>query len=204
MLITSCSTQEFRADIESKQQRLVLSGTRAHHQNGVAERSIQTVVAWARTMMLHAILHWLERADLSLWPFDLNYAIFVWNALPNRKTHWSPNEVFGITKADHAVLSRLRVWGCSVDVLDPALQEGNKIPKWLPRARRGMFLGFSGKHSSTVGMVLNLVTGHVSPQYHVVYDEKFSTVTSTSAHEEALGGGSGTFSVDQLPVNLWV
>jgi hypothetical protein len=37
----------------------------------------------------------------------------------------------------------------------------------------------------------------VSPQYHVVYDEKFSTVTSTAAHEEALGAGLGTFSVDQ-------
>jgi hypothetical protein len=82
-------------------------------------------------------------------------------------------------------------------VLDPALQDGKKLLKWLPRAQRGMFLGFSSKQSSTVGMVLNLVTGHVSPQYHVVYNEKFSTVTSTAAHAEALNVGLGTFTVDQ-------
>jgi hypothetical protein len=109
--------------------------------------------------------------------------------------HLSPNDVFGSTKAEHAVLSRLRVWGCPL--LDPSLQDSKKIPKWLPRAHRGMFLGFSGKHSSTVGMVLNLITGHVSPQYHVMYNEKFSTVTSTAAHEEALRGELGTFYVDQ-------
>jgi hypothetical protein len=44
-------SQEFRLGIESKQQMLVLSGTGAHHQNGVAERAIRTVVAWARAMM---------------------------------------------------------------------------------------------------------------------------------------------------------
>jgi hypothetical protein len=91
-------SQEFRADVESKQQKLVLSGTGAHHQNGVSERSVRTVVTWARTMMLNAILHWSERADLSLWPFALDYAIFVWNTLPNRKTQWSPNVVFSSSR----------------------------------------------------------------------------------------------------------
>jgi hypothetical protein len=185
--------QEFRLDIESKQQRLVLSGTGAHHQNEVTERAIPAVVALARAMMLHLILHWPEQADLALWPFALDCAIFVWN-----RTHWSPNEIFGGTRADPIVLSRLRVCGCPVYVLDRALQDGKKIPQWFPRARRGMFLGFSAKHSSTVGMILNLVTGHMSPQYHVVYDEKFSTVTSTAAHAEALNRvGTGTFTVEE-------
>ena len=41
-----------------------------------------------------------------------------------------------------------------------------------------MFIGFSHEHSSTVGLILNLRTGNISPQYHVVYDERFETVTA--------------------------
>ena len=41
-----------------------------------------------------------------------------------------------------------------------------------------MFLGFSNEHSSLVGLVLNIRTGYISPQFHVVYDEKFETVTT--------------------------
>jgi hypothetical protein len=103
--------------------------------------------------MLHLILHRPGMANLELWPFALDYAIFIWNTLPNKRMHWSPNEIFGSAKADMTyVLKRLRVWGCPVYVLDPALQDGKKIPKWNPCARHGVFLGFSSKHSSTVGV----------------------------------------------------
>ena len=40
-------------------------------------------------------------------------------------------------------------------------------------------------HSTQVGLVLNLLTGSISPQYHVVFDEMFFTVaSSTSADAE--------------------
>ena len=39
-----------------------------------------------------------------------------------------------------------------------------------------MCLGVSPQHANTVGRSLNLRTGYVSPQYHVVYDELFTTV----------------------------
>ena len=38
---------EFRQDFENKNQAISFSGVGAHHQNGVAERSIQTVTSWA-------------------------------------------------------------------------------------------------------------------------------------------------------------
>ena len=56
------------------------------------------------------------------------------------------------------------------------MQDGHKIPKWDPRAKRGQFLGFSKRHSTTVGLIRNLKTGSVSPQYHVVYDDLFHTI----------------------------
>ena len=38
-----------------------------------------------------------------------------------------------------------------------------------------MYLGSSATHHSTIGKILNLKTGAVSPQFHVVYDELFTT-----------------------------
>jgi hypothetical protein len=60
--------------------------------------------------------------------------------------------------------------------LGTKLQDGQKIPKWDPRSRHGMFVGVSHAHSSNVGRILNLRTGNVSSQYHVVYDDLFTTV----------------------------
>ncbi len=40
----------------------------------------------------------------------------------------------------------------------------------------GQFLGFSPEHSSLVAHVRHLQTGHVSPQYHAVFDDHFHTV----------------------------
>jgi hypothetical protein len=76
--------------------------------------------------------------------------------------------------------SRAHVFGCPVYVLDAALQDGYKIPKWSPRARLGLFLGFSDLHSSQVPLILNVQTGEISPQYHVIFDNKFETVNSLS------------------------
>jgi hypothetical protein len=57
-----------------------------------------------------------------------------------------------------------------------ALQEGNSIPKWLPRARVGIHLGKSLKHARNVALVLNPHTGMVSAQYHVKVDDTLETI----------------------------
>ena len=94
----------------------------------------------------------------------------------------SPLEIFSGTKADsYARLQRTHVWGSPVYVLDPKLQDGKKIPKFNPRSRRGQYLGQSTAHSSTIGRILNLNTGWVSPQYHVVYDNLFTTVPNAES-----------------------
>ena len=42
----------------------------------------------------------------------------------------------------------------------------------------------SKHHSSTIGLICNLKTGSVTPQYHVVYDELFTTVPSRVEFDE--------------------
>jgi hypothetical protein len=61
-------------------------------------------------------------------------------------------------------------------VLDPKLQDGKKLPRWNPRSKLGQFLGRSTLHASSIGLIRNLRTGAVSPQFHVVYDDHFTTV----------------------------
>jgi hypothetical protein len=39
-----------------------------------------------------------------------------------------------------------------------------------------IYVGRSPLHASNVGLILNPRTGHVSPQFHVVYDNDFTTV----------------------------
>ena len=54
-----------------------------------------------------------------------------------------------------------------------------------PKSRRWVKMGFSNMHSAQVGLVLNLLTGSILPQYHIVFDDMFHTVvSSTSADPE--------------------
>jgi len=168
----------FKEDCNLKKQKLTFSGVGAHHQNGVAERNIKTISQWARASMLHAAHSWPDVASIKLWPQAVDYAVWVFNHLPNLEVGVSPNELWSRTRFPTNSLGRAHVFGCPVYVLDPKLQDGHKIPKWDPRARLGMFVGFSPLHSSLVPLVLNILTGKISPQYHVVFDDKFETVPS--------------------------
>ena len=68
-------------------------------------------------------------------------------------------------------------WGVLVYVLDPTLQDGFKISKFNPRARKGIYLGPSALHASSVGMILNPKTNGISPQLHCICDDHFETVS---------------------------
>jgi len=54
------SSAEFCSPCSDVGQSLYFSGVGAHHQNGVAEREIQTITNMARANLLHATLHWPE------------------------------------------------------------------------------------------------------------------------------------------------
>ena len=169
----------FREDIAAQGQQLTFSGVGAHHQNGVAERAQQTVFRMARAMMLHLLIHWPENFEPNLWPFALDQAVHIWNHTPRDRDGLAPIELFtGVKLPNHDVLQHARVFGCPTYVLDPKLQDGKKLPKWRRKSRLGVYLGASTEHSPTVARVLNPVSGYISPQYHVVFDEYFSTVTS--------------------------
>ena len=179
----------YREDCQNKRQTQSFSGVGAQHQNAHAERDIQTISNWARSMMVHAAIHWpSDGADnICLWAFAVQHAAWLYNRLPNRLLgNRTPLEVFTKEKSDHRDLRRTHVWGCPVFVLDPKLQDGKKIPKFNRRARMGQFLGFSREHSSLVARVRHLSTNFVSPQYHVVFDDLFTSIMNDKRLEDTV------------------
>jgi hypothetical protein len=166
----------FVAHTNETHQKLSFCGTNAHHQNGVAERSIQTISNMARAMILHSSIHWKDGCDSSLWPMAVEYAAHIYNNTPHNVI--CPADIFTGSTVSHHRLLDYHVWGCPVYVLDPKMQSGKKLPRWEPRSRGGMFMGLSRQHASEVHRVLNLSTGSITTQYHVVFDDLFTTVSS--------------------------
>ena len=78
------TAESFLQALENERQTIEVSGVGAHHQNPCAERAIQTVVYMARTMLIHAKLHWPDEFDIKLWPFALDYACWIHNHLPDK------------------------------------------------------------------------------------------------------------------------
>ena len=113
----------------------------------------------------------------------VDYTTHVYNHLPGPNGQ-CPADLFTRALIPRHQLKNIHVWGCPVYVLDPTLQQGKKLPCWEPRSRQGVFVGYSPFHSSDVPLALNLQTGSISPQYHIVFDDSFSTVQSLSVSEE--------------------
>jgi hypothetical protein len=105
-------SHKFVANIHETQQMMHLCGTNAHHQNGVAERAMQTISNMARTMILHASMHWKDGIDASLWSMAVNTAIHIYNNTPHKG--FTPEDIFtGSTVPRHRLLD-LHVLGCPV------------------------------------------------------------------------------------------
>ena len=129
--------------------------------------------------MLYAMNKWKKMVIINLWPYAMRHANDVANATPRKGDELSPLELFsGIQIAPK--LRHFHAFGCPTYVLDNALQSGQGAPKWKERARLGVYLGPSPNHARSVALVLNPRTGHVSPQFHVKFDDFFETVQSKS------------------------
>ena len=172
---------EFLRAVEKANQSISFCGVNAHHMNGHAEKRIRDLQENARAMLLHAKRRWPTAVTANLWPYAIRMANDVHNFAPSIKDGVSPIERFSQVQ----VAPRVRhshTFGCPVYVLDGKLQVGKRLPKWEDRSRIGLFLGWSPRHSRKVALVLNLKTGHVSPQFHVVFDDLFETLRPSAGN----------------------
>lgn len=166
--------QGFRDAVRESSQTITYCAANHHSQNGIVERHIGELTKGSRANILHAQRRWPEAIGTILWPFSWKYYEKIYNAFhvmsngrtPNQK--WTDTDVIPDPKEFHP-------FGCSIYVLDSCLATGKSIPKWEPRARVGICLGHSPCHAGSVALVLNPCTLQISPQYHVVYDNEFTT-----------------------------
>jgi hypothetical protein len=113
----------------------------------------------------------------------VTYATHVYNTTP--KDGVCPADIFFGSALPRHRLMDLHVSGCPVYVLDPKIQQGQKLPRWAPTSKIGMFLGLSQQHAREVPLVLNIGTGSITTQFHVVFDDLFTTVPSIERENEA-------------------
>ena len=71
--------------IRNSGQRIQYCGTNAHHQNGVAERSIRSVSNISRALIPHAAAHWPNRIDSTLLWMTVAHSVYlIYNNTPNQ------------------------------------------------------------------------------------------------------------------------
>ena len=173
----SFASAEFTDDVKSLNQNIRYCAPGAHHQNGVAERHIRTVSELSRSMMIDAACKWPGKVTTALWPFAVLLAVDIWNNVP-RGEQGAPIDTFSNHRRSST--KDFHPFGCPVFILNRNLQNSKKIPRWDPCCHRGIYLGRSPNHADNVALVLNLTTGHITAQFHVVFDDNFETINSTT------------------------
>ncbi|MHA7811762.1 MAG: hypothetical protein ACX933_18325, partial [Marinobacter adhaerens] len=176
---TAFTADEYTKHLRDFRQISRFAGVGAHHHNGVVEQSIRTIMSIARTMLLHASLHWPDAITPVLWPQAVMHAIFLFNRVPEPSTGLSRIDIFTKTRWSQRRFHDLHVWGSPTYVLDKTISDGKKIPRWKPRSNRCVYLGMSASHASTVPLVLNPATGSITPQFHCVFDDWFTTIATS-------------------------
>ena len=119
--------------------------------------------------------------SVHLWPYAMHTANKIMISMPTKYSDKSLQELFsGINVLPK--IKHFHTFACPTYILDNALQGLHYLPKWKECAQLGVYLGPSPNHSRTVYLILNPMTGHVSPQYHVKHDDFFESVTGKSSN----------------------
>jgi len=170
------ATKDFIQNIKLNDQNMTFSSTGSHFQNGVAERAIRLVSEWTRTVLLHVGLQW-QKVTPDLGPFAVLYAVDIWNHSPSqtKECPLSASSTYSSPSLDH-----FHPFGCPVYILNRSLTDGNSIPRLQPRSHLGIYLGRSPNHAKDVSLVLDLNTNYISAKYHIIYDNKFETITNSN------------------------
>ena len=169
------TSKEFIADCDKNKQTRSFCGVGAHWQNGIVERYIGVITTMARKYLLHAQSLWSSVITAELWPYCVQQAVNFHNVCIREDREYCPFALF--TGEDPPfIMNDFHVWGCPVYVTDKRVQDSNHIGRWEHRSRQCVYVGHSRDHGNNVYLVWDPVTKHVSPQYHLIFDDKFTTV----------------------------
>ncbi len=80
-------------------------------------------------------------------------------------------------------LCDFHIFGSPTYVLQKELQNSTSNNKWKPWVWRGIYIRNSTFHLSAIPLIYNPIATHISPQFHVLFDEHFTTETNTSVKD---------------------
>ena len=131
----------------------------------------------SRTLLVYAQNNWPEYISTMLCPFALKAAQDSLKQLNVNFQDTNPDMRYSGVAAMTLCLRDFHSFGCLCYILDSQLQINPKgVPTWEPRARLEIYLGRSLAHAVNVALVIHLKNGLVFPQFHVVFDDNFTTV----------------------------
>ena len=137
-------------------------------------------------MLIHSAMRSTQgNITAELWPTDIDQMVYLYNIMPREDSGMSTSEIWGRSSflPSKDILPTLHTWGAPTYIIEPKLQKrGYHILKWAPQICRRVLLGFTRIHYKMVGLILNLHTWSIPPQFHVVYGDIFTTVEF--AHNE--------------------
>ncbi len=172
------SDNEFLAACKNLNQTIDFCGVGAHHQNGIVKNRNKQLTQTARVLLLHSMRMWPQMVDQMFWLFAIKAAAERTDSLHiDSEGHTPESIVYGVN-IENILVETFHTMFCSCYILDSRLHNAGSIglPKWEPRSNICVYLGHSPFHARSVALVYNPSTGHVSPQYHVVFDNDFTTV----------------------------
>jgi hypothetical protein len=167
----------FQKSIDNNNQKLNFSGVNAQWQSGLVERSDGTLCAAARSMLNHAISQWEKTITAKLWSFAIQHAATIYNITKRQSRDYNLSSWEQVT-GERSKLNETNMHPLfSPDyVLDRRMQEGTSPPKWRKRTIQKVYVCHRHHYSKSVPMVWDPKTKLVSPQFHVMLDDKLNTV----------------------------
>ena len=130
-------------------------------------------------------MNWHDQITLEFWSFAFQHTVRVHNSASKKGQTLSPFALFTGKDAPQRPTD-FRVLFCHVYFLGKELQDNKSKPKWTDCSYQGIYVGHSPHHASNVVLVYNPATKLVSPQYHVIFDEDFTTVLSLYKTDEQI------------------
>jgi len=168
----------FLDEVNRKDQKIPFFAVGTHHQNDIIENKNKMLTLEARTLLLHGIQMWPQMIVIMFWPFAFKAAAERHNQLSLTATGEMPLSILHDVPVENIPVKTFHTLFCPVYVLDSRSQSagGPGPPKWEPHSCIGVYLGHSPFHVGSVALVFNPKTGGVSPQYHIIFDDTFSTI----------------------------
>lgn len=171
---------QFQVSCEEDNQELTFCAVGSHWQNGVQSNTSAWSLKWPAQFSCTPSPTGQGVLNEEFWPFAISHAVNFHNASLDPVTKKSPYQLFTGQPAPWR-LQDFRVFGCPVFVLDKRLQDGDSLQKWKIRCWTGVYIEQSLQHAGHAPLIYNSNTTHVTPQYHLTFDDQFKTVTGCTA-----------------------